>query len=168
MRRKMKAMKTRDNKGKSDKRPSTYFELRSPKDMLSKAQREYQRLTKSVNIDNIFNFFVTTYHIRDYIENTNFVEKSVIDDFFKDPELQICRDLCNKGKHLFLDNRAHDPALKTHIWKGCMGGAPLGTLPLGSYGKWVLFCGDGQEVAVESLARSVLVKWERFFEEHDL
>ena len=49
-----------------------------------------------------------------------------------------------------------------------MGGAPLGTLPLGSYGKWVLFCGDGQEVAVESLARSVLVKWERFFEEHDL
>jgi len=150
-------------------RPSSYFELRSPKDMLSKAQREYQRLTKCVNIDNVFNFFVTIYHIRDYIENSNSVEKSAIDQFFKDPELQICRDLCNKGKHLFLDDRAHDPNLKTHIWKGCFNGAPFNVLPFNGYQKWVLFCGDdGREVAVESLAKSVLEKWERFFEEHNL
>lgn len=116
-------MKTKDNKKeKSGKRPPAYFELSSPKDMLSKARREYQRLSKCINIDNVFNFFVTAYHIRDYIESTNSVEKNMIDNFFKDPELQICRDLCNKGKHLFLDNRSHDPNLMTHVWKGFFGG----------------------------------------------
>lgn len=165
----MKTMKTKVNKKeKSGKRPPAYFELSSPKDMLSKARREYQRLSKCINIDNVFNFFVTVYHIRDYIESTNSVEKNMIDNFFKDPELQICRDLCNKGKHLFLDNRSHDPNLMTHVWKGFFGGAPFGILPFGGHEKWVLFCGDGREVDVKSLAKNVLEKWERFFKENGL
>ena len=133
--------------------------------MLEKTRREHQRLTECFNIDNVFNFFVTAYHIRDYIQVKNAIAQVTLETFLKDQDMQDCRDLCDKGKHLVLTQRVNPT---THVWKGCMGGAPLGTLPLGSYGKWVLFCGDGQEVAVESLARSVLVKWERFFEEHDL
>ncbi len=140
-----------------------YFALKTPRDMLGKTRREYQRLTESLNIDNVFNFFVTAYHIRDYIEVNNTIDQVTLNTFFEDQDMQDCRDLCNKGKHLVLTSC--NPA--THIWTGCLNGAPMGTLPLGSGRKWVLFT-RGREVEVASLAKRVLDKWEVFFKDHKL
>ena len=144
-------------------RSKVYFELRTPRDMLEKTRREYQRLTESLNIDNVFNFFVTAYHIRDYIDVNNTIDKATLDKFFEDQDMQDCRDLCNKGKHLVLSSC--NPV--THIWTGCLNGAPMGTLPLGGGRKWVLFT-RGREVEVASLAKRVLDKWDGFFENHKL
>jgi hypothetical protein len=47
-----------------------FFELRTPADMLRKAERELSRFQSEFNIDNLFNFFVTAYHVQDYIEKT--------------------------------------------------------------------------------------------------
>lgn len=40
-----------------------YFELRTPRDMLEKAEWELQRFRDDRTIDNLFNFFVTAYHV---------------------------------------------------------------------------------------------------------
>lgn len=141
-----------------------FLELRTPRDMLDKARREYARLAENFNIDNVFNFFVTANHIRDYIEKNGTVKQSLIDRFFTDQEMQDCRDLCDKAKHLRLTKRT-DPL--THKWSGCIGGAPIGALPIGADGEWELWSND-RAVNIERLAERVLQKWEEFFELHGL
>jgi hypothetical protein len=141
-----------------------YFELRTPRDMLEKARREHQRLLKHFNIDNVFNFFVTAYHIRDYIIETKAVRQVYLERFLKDQDLKDCHDLCDKAKHLVLKKRPNPSA---HIWSGEFGGAPLGVLPFGGDGEWVLSI-DGRDVDVELLADRVMRKWDIFFSEYDL
>ena len=155
------------SKGSNEHRggSTVYFELRTPRDMLEKTRREYQRLTESLNIDNVFNFFVTAYHIRDYIKVKNAIPQVVLETFLKDQDMQDCRDLCNKGKHLALKLPHVNPT--THVWTGCINGAPMNTLPLGGGRKWVLFT-SGREVEVKSLAKRVLDKWDVFFTDHGL
>ena len=46
-----------------------YFELSKPIDVLNKAKREFEKMQKDLNTDNIFNFFVTAYHIMDYVKS---------------------------------------------------------------------------------------------------
>ncbi len=133
--------------------------------MLEKTRREHQRLTECFNIDNVFNFFVTAYHICDYIQVENAIPQVVLDTFLKDQDMQDCRDLCNKGKHLVLKRQRVNPG--TRIWTGCLNGAPMNTLPLGGGRKWVLFT-SGREVEVKSLAKRVLDKWDVFFTDHGL
>lgn len=141
-----------------------FFELKTPGDMLEKARREHQRLAERFDIDNLFNFFVTVHHITDYLRKTSAVAQVVIDTFLQDQDFKDCRDLCDKGKHLTL---SHRPDPTTHVWSGCIGGAPIGVLPIGGGDKWVLFT-DDREVDVEWLAERVLIKWETFFSTHGL
>jgi hypothetical protein len=140
-----------------------FFELTNARDMLNKAHREHERLTKDFNIDNLFNFFVTAYHIRDYVRRSG-VQQKVLDEFMSDSDLNNCRDLCNQGKHLILTNRP-DPS--TQIYSGCFGGAPIASMPFSGGAKWVLTSESG-EVDVPDLAKRVLEKWDQFFEKHQL
>ena len=111
-----------------------------------------RRLAESFDIDNLFNFVVTAYHISDYVRNTESVTQAVLDTFLQDQDIKDCRDLCDKGKHLTLTKRSNPT---TRIYSGCIGGAPLGEIPFGGGDKWVLFTGD-REVDVEWLAGRVL------------
>ena len=130
--------------------------------MLAKAEREFERLHAEFNVDNVFNFFVTAYHIQDYIKNTNAIPQLAREKFLADIDLKDCQDLCNKGKHLLLTNRA-DPT--TFVYSGTFGGAPFGALPFHGGDKWMLFTGD-REVDVEWLAERVIGKWRDFLETH--
>lgn len=112
-----------------------------------------------MDIDNVFNFFVTAFHIRDYILKTNAVPKDIVNQFLQDVDLKDCRDLCDKGKHLRLTQRA-DPSVG--IWEGTLGGAPLGAVVMGGDDAWMLFSGN-REVDIKWLAERVLSKWEQFF-----
>ena len=132
--------------------------------MLAKASREYARLSIRFDIDNVFNFFVTANHIRDYVEKTDSVSNAAIKCFFQDQDMADCRDLCDKAKHLRLTKRP-DPT--THRWSGAVGDAPVGAVPVGGGGRWELWS-DGRVVDIERLASRVVEKWEAFFEEHGL
>lgn len=132
--------------------------------MLSKAQREHARLRERFDIDNVFNFFVTANHIRDYVSKTGAVSQAALDGFLSDPDMNDCRDLCDKAKHLRLTKRA-DPV--THRWSGAIGGAPIGVLPIGGSGEWELWS-DGRAVNIEALAGRVIDKWNAFFQENNL
>lgn len=142
----------------------TYFELRTPKDMLDKARREHQRMNENFHIDHVFNFFVTAYHIRDYILKNCPSKQAVLERFLKDSDLKACHDLCDKGKHLKLTSRP-DPVV--HTWQGFLGGAPMGILPMGSIGQRVIMI-DSQDIEIKALSDRVLKKWENFFATHGL
>lgn len=141
-----------------------FLELRSPRDMLGKAQREHARLSACFDIDHVFNFFVTANHIRDYVEKTGAVSQREIEVLFQNQDMTDCRDLCDKAKHLRLTKRS-DPV--THQWSGAIGGAPIGVLPIGADGEWEFWSGD-RTVEILPLAARVLNMWERFFDQHGL
>ncbi len=141
-----------------------FLELRTPRDMLNKAEREFDRLQKNFDIDNVFNYFVTANHIRDYIEKNKSVKQIDIDTLFNDQDMKDCRDLCDKAKHLKLTKR---PDPQTHKWSGCIGGAPIGVLPIGGDGEWELWSNE-RVVNIQQLSERVLNKWREFFEKHGL
>lgn len=141
-----------------------FFELRTARDMLAKAHREYDRLTANFDIDNLFNFFVTANHIRDYLQKSKAVPAGVLHAFLQDPDLLDCRDLCDKGKHLTLTQRA-DPT--TDTMSGCYGGAPYGAMPYGGGTVWLLYTGK-RSVDVQQLASRVVAKWDAFFSANNL
>jgi hypothetical protein len=135
--------------------------------MLAKAHREYARLSDSLDIDNVFNFFVTAHHIQDYLHETGAVAQASLDTFLQDQDIQDARDICNKGKHLRLTRGGRsDPS--TAVWRATLNGAPLNTLPLNSTKeRWVVSSG-GRTFDVEALAARVIAKWDAFFAENRL
>jgi len=142
----------------------SFFELQTPRHMLEKARREHGRLTDTFNIDNVFNFFVTANHIRDYIRKSAAVPQPTRDAlkaFLKDPDLATTQDLCDKGKHLHLTQRPDPSAFRSAI--GPLNTAPLNTIPLNHYSEvWTLHSGN-RTFDVAALANRVIQKWETFF-----
>ena len=137
----------------------SFFQLRTPRDMLDKAHREHDRLAASFDIDNVFNFFITASHIRDYVRDA--VSKLALDEFLKDPDISDARDLCDKGKHLRLTKRP-DPST-SHTTLGPLNTAPLNTLAINARREvWMLKSGD-RTVDVAALAIRVIQKWDAFF-----
>jgi hypothetical protein len=139
-----------------------FFELRTPSDVLAKAHREFARLSASLDIDNVFDVLVTAYHIQDYLRGNSAVPQVTSDAFLQDQDIQDCRDLCNKGRHVRLTRGGRsDPS--TGIWRGTLNSAPLNTLPLNSTEeKWVVYIGI-RVLDVQALAGRVIAKWNAFF-----
>lgn len=75
-----------------------FLSLASPQDMWHKAGRELDRFEATPSVDNAFNFFVSMYHLRDYAKVAG-LDVAVLDS---DPDFQLCRLACNRGKHLNL------------------------------------------------------------------
>ena len=71
--------------------------LGSSNDMLSKARRELARLRDDVNIDTVFNFFVTAYHVQDYLRAEAPNRAGDVDALLTDPDFVVCRSICNQG-----------------------------------------------------------------------
>jgi hypothetical protein len=131
--------------------------------MLEKARREHGRLTTAFNIDNVFNFFVTAYHIQDYIRESSAVLPETLNAFVASQDIQDTRDLCDKGKHLHLTRRQYPDPSATHRALGALNTVPLNTMVLNGYKEtWVLQSGS-RSVDVPALADRVIQKWDAFF-----
>ncbi len=139
-----------------------FFELRTPRDMLAKAERELEKLKREFTIDNVFNFFVTAYHVQDYVRVSATVPQFALDAFLSDPDLQACHDLCDKGKHLRLTKR---PDPMTAISNGGFSGAAFGELAFGEGEEWKIFYAD-RAVEIRALTSRVIGKWRNFLEEY--
>ncbi len=87
----------------------SYF--RSSKDLLDKSLRELAKLQKAIDNsdereigDCVFNFFITNYHIKDWLIQSDNIDKKTVEKYIKNSEwLRICEDLCNSGKHFKID-----------------------------------------------------------------
>ncbi len=142
----------------------TFFELATPRHMLDKARREHARLRSCWNIDNVFNFVVTTNHIRDYVVSLRSVPTKELEAFLDDQDLKDCRDLCDKGKHVRLTKRP-DPT--TRVMRSHVGTGMVGELMVGAGDTWYLESGS-RTIDIEPLTDRVLQKWEQFFAKHAL
>jgi len=136
-----------------------FFTIRDHEDMLAKAERELDRMEADLNTDTVFNFFVSAYHVMDYVKAIP-VPKTATDLMYADPDFEMCQFICNKGKHLELKRDDKDarfaPGEPTRF-----GRHRLGTVRLG----WTSprFLVDGREVNVLQLGRGLIAKWKAFF-----
>ena len=141
---------------------AAFFELQSPRDLLEKAKRDYVKMKADTSTDSIFNFFVTTYHVVDYVKALDAVSKVAIDQLYEDSDFKMCQFLCNKGKHIKLCQESAFEAKHKAATGVPLGSFVLGTSELGCPERFVVVDG-GEEVEAVDLGEKLLQKWEAFF-----
>jgi hypothetical protein len=154
----------------SEAMKDSFFEVSHPRHMLEKAKRDFDRMISDLNTDTIFNFFVTTYHVRDYVEvQSEALRAAIKERFEKAPDFRMCDYICHKGKHLELKaKRWKDYPFKTqHNLGALFDGAPFDEVCFDANEGYCLVV-DGEEIDVIALGRRVLEKWERFFKDNGI
>lgn len=145
-----------------------FFEIASPRDLLKKAKRDYVKMKADTSTDTVFNFFVTTYHIVDYVKALGTVGDSTIEQLYADDDFKICQFLCNKGKHIKLrSGEPYEAQYQPPIEGGMVGSFVLNSDVLGGPERFVVLAGT-QEVDVIELGQMLLDKWEAFFLAHGI
>ncbi len=145
-----------------------FFEITSPRDLLDKAKRDYEKMKTDTSSDTVFNFFVTAYHVMDYVKALGTIDKPAIDQLYADADFRMCQFLCNKGKHIKLRSKEpfkakHQPAIEG----GTLGSFEFGFDCLGGPERFVLLDGD-QVINVIELGERLIDKWEGFFVTHGI
>ena len=141
--------------------------LGSSTDMLSKARRELARLHDNVNINTVFNFFVTAYHVQDYLRAEAPDRAGDVDALLADPDLMVCRSICNQGKHLRVDRKANPVGEKLSGRSGVVGIGVVGEMVVGTSIVWDLTYDSASHDPI-ALAERVLAKLEKFFVAHGI
>ena len=127
------------------------------------------RMKSDLNIGNIFNFFVTAYHVHDYIKNTANAPTADLKNLLQQQDFETCRFLCHKGKHLQLN----DPTIKhqdatVHRRPGSgFNQAAFNTTAFNA-GPKTTFTVDGRVVDIHALAGRIIHAWEAFFVTHHI
>jgi len=143
-----------------------FFEIGSPADLLEKAKRDYARMKADTSTDTIFNFFVTTYHVFDYVRALGTVNPSALERLFNDADFKMCQFLCNKGKHIKLrTGESYEAKYQPPVPGGTLGSFILGADRLAGPERFVVLDGT-EEVDVIDLGTRLIEKWERFFSVH--
>lgn len=142
----------------------SFFELMSAEAMLGKAKREFERLREEPSIDHVYNFFVTAYHIVDYLEQR--LSKEAIKTIRAIPVIQFCGDVCNKAKHMTLSRGRSDVA--TQSFSDAINGVPLNAIAINAPGeRWVRWQ-DGTQLEVVIFATNVIATWEQLFTDYGI
>jgi hypothetical protein len=140
--------------------------LDSPADILQKACHDFDVLRESVTAYSVFNFFVTCYHIRDYIHSSSAAPKAAVAALFADADFQLVRFLCNREKHMEL--RPSSARDHYELLMGARSGiARSGAVRSGEKIRWHIYV-DGRRVETVALGERVLAKWKMFFDEHGI
>jgi len=143
----------------------SFFEFSSPRDILDKARRDLVKLRDHLDIDNIFDFFVTAYHVVDYVRSLEAAPEQAISDLYEEPDFRMCRFICNKGKHLVL--REGDEYGTYRRPGSTVGEFTIGETLLG-VGPGYLIIDETHQVDVVDLAERIIDRWDLFFEEHSI
>lgn len=141
--------------------PDKFFELSSPRDILEKAKRDFSTMVLHLDTYTIFDFFVTVYHVKDYVEVQGKASEPDIKKFCNEQDFQMCEYVCNKGKHLEL-TRKHYPYQTQHRKAAVFGEVMFNEVTFGQSESYGLIAG-GKEVDVVALGKRLLDNWERFF-----
>lgn len=139
------------------------FLIFSAEDMLAKAKRELIQLKRKMNADTIFNFFVTAYHVMDYVKALATVPEVAIKSMYADPDFKLCQSICTRGKHLRVTKRSKKPRVKSV--GGGLNRSALNEAAVNAGTDWAFYCDDVEVNPVE-LGETVIQKWERFFGEN--
>ncbi|HVR21199.1 MAG TPA: hypothetical protein VMS65_15910 [Polyangiaceae bacterium] len=141
-----------------------FFEIKTPRDMLNKAGREHARLVHSIDIDHVFNFFVTAYHVCDYVKVCHPGLQSAVNVLIADHDIADCRALCANAKHLRVTKLAQP---SSQVVSNGAGAGMRGETTANAADTWRIEIGN-RTVDVRELAKRVMEKLESFFLKHSL
>jgi hypothetical protein len=110
----------------------------------------------------LFNFFVTCYHIADYVRADNIKLEAALNAMYADEDFQLVRFLCNRGKHLEL-KPANDREHYELLMGARSGIARSGAFRSGEPVRWHLYV-DDRRVEPIALGETILEKWKQFFD----
>lgn len=146
-------------------------------ELLAKARRDRDALRAAARDgdesrlrDEVFDFSVTAYHVRDWVKSLHpHLESQVNSLFSSSRALQACRDIANSNKHFQLDlnsygYRKRPPSVKELDYSATPVVSP--ELALDRHLKVVLVA--GQRVRVEDMADEAISTLEGFFKDHGL
>ncbi len=142
------------------------FELSTPRHMLEKARRDFEKLSQDTNTNNVFDFFVTAYHIVDYVKALKTVAPDDINALYEEPDFRRCKYICNKSKHRTLE-KGDDEFVTYRRPSSALGEFTLGESALG-LGRAYFIIDDAEQVDILDLGRRIVIRWEAFFETHSI
>jgi len=130
--------------------------------MLEKARRDFLIMTSHLSTDSIFNFFVTAYHVMDYVKLQGKASAKAIDKFYEDEDFKMCNYICIKGKH----PKKRSGLFETQYDKAAvLGEVCFDEVTLDQPESYVLIA-SGRRMDVIPLAQRILDKWQHFFKEN--
>ena len=148
-----------------------FFSLDTARAVFDKAAREYERLRATPSTDNVFNFFVTAYHVGDYLRADNQVAPDEIKALLNEPDMQRCAHVCNQGKHAVLTQREfkNRPSPVAAVESGAIGMSAINSHAINGAPPISLYYPDTQErVDILPLADRVMDRLAQFFADHKL
>jgi hypothetical protein len=146
----------------------SFFEIYSPRDLFEKAKRDFVKMDSELNTDNIFNFFVTAYHVMDYVKAQGKARQDAIEKMYDDEDFQMCNYLCNKGKHLKLTKLTKgDPFQTRHSFGAVYGKAMYNEVTYNEKESYSLIAGR-KKIDVTKIGQRLLKKWEQFFTDNGI
>jgi len=113
-------------------------------------------------VDSVFNYFVTAYHVKDYLLASSPVTRMAVQALYADPDFLACQAICNQGKHLKVSRSARPAAQKLSGRSGIVGIGIVGEMIVGLGKQWDLTY-DGVPVNPVSLGERILSKLEAYF-----
>ena len=143
------------------------FLMKNASDMLEKAKRERQRMADGMDIDHVYNFFVTVVHVADYVRHSGLVSQVELDQFRTHPTFKLCRDLCDSGKHMVLTKQGRETPT-SGVFENNMFRSPFGTFNFGPQTENWMVQSDGTWVSVSLIAAEIIALWDAFFKRHQL
>ena len=151
-----------------------FFEDKTPRQKLAKAKREFQKLQTDLTSDNIYNFFVTAYHILDSVKVTLGVPDKTCRELcshpdFKDlclnSDFKKCRYICDKEKHIVLKR---GDEFKTYRRPAAVfGQVGFNEAPYNAKPAYFVIDNNEQVDALE-LGQRIIDLWENFFVKHNI
>jgi hypothetical protein len=143
--------------------------LVTPSDLFAKLTRELSSLERALIdgsdtgvSDAIFNFSVTSYHLRDWVQAHEPRLESLLESLFTaSPELQACRDIANSSKHLKIERY-----IPTTDEVFVSASPPLPEY--GTRGRIKIRMNDGQKFEVQDWAAASEDTWRTFLVQNKL
>lgn len=149
---------------------SLTYSFEKARNLFDKMSREASVLEEDVSGDKAFNFVVTAYHLKDWIEKDSSVPQAARDDLRTiraDRHFQICRDLANASKHMVI----------TRYQPSTAGASSSNGYGIGRFGKGAYGVGeesieithtDGSVINILQLKNEMMSLWTDFFSRHGI
>jgi len=116
--------------------------------------------------DNVFNFFVTAYHVVDRIEVLGIVQRQDIKSLYSNPDFNKCKYICNKSKHRKL--KKDDNEFITYRRPAAVFGEAMFGDSIYNGGRAYFIIDKNKQVDVLELGQKIINLWETFFKKHNI
>jgi len=143
---------------------SLTYSFKKARNLFDKMIRDADALQETVSGDRSFNFVITSFHLKDWVEQDPSVSQSAkadLDKISNNKYFQICRDLANASKHMVITRYKPSTANASSNQ-----GWNIGRYGKGIYGEGeesiMITHSDGSTVSILELKDNMISLWKDF------